>query len=118
MKSVTTSHVQDLDLGVSVLKPTVVEGTPHESATEIWVSPDGSLQLGIWECTPGSFSASREGFDEVCYILSGSARITELPGDGSSVVISAGDTFVTPEGWSGRWEVLETLRKVYVIRKY
>jgi uncharacterized cupin superfamily protein len=111
-----TSNVQDLDLGESVPKPTAVSGNPQESSTDIWVSADGLMHFGIWECTPGTFYATRDNFDEVCYILSGTARITDSSGESGAVVISAGDTFVTPKGWSGQWDVIETMRKVYVIR--
>jgi uncharacterized cupin superfamily protein len=48
----------------------------------------------------------------VCYILSGRATITE-GGSGTVYEVSAGDVIVQPKGWSGRWDVTETIRKVY-----
>lgn len=114
MESMTAADKRDL--GPKSQKPTATYGTPQEASWEIWVSADRSLQFGIWECTQGSFSASREGFDEVCYILSGKARVTEVSSAENSVLISAGDTLVTPAGWSGNWDILEPLKKVYVIR--
>jgi hypothetical protein len=35
--------------------------------------------------------------------------------DGETVELVAGDTAVFPRGWSGTWDIEETLRKVYVI---
>ena len=29
---------------------------------------------------------------------------------------AAGDVIVQPEGWSGRWDVKETIRKVWTLR--
>ena len=34
---------------------------------------------------------------------------------GFKVEISAGDFVVLPPGWSGRWDVTETVRKTYTI---
>lgn len=36
-------------------------------------------------------------------------------GDGEPVTLKAGDTILIPRGWSGAWEIHETLRKLYVI---
>lgn len=107
--------VQNLALSRPTPKASATAGNPKESAYEIWRTSDNSVEIGVWECTPGSFLATREGYDEVCYVMSGSAKITQDVGP--SVVLSAGDTLVTPEGWTGEWEVLETLRKIYVIQR-
>jgi uncharacterized cupin superfamily protein len=43
-----------------------------------------------------------------------SGRATVTDGEtGTRYEISAGDVIVQPKGWSGRWEVTETIRKVY-----
>ncbi|MEV0284900.1 cupin domain-containing protein [Kribbella sp. NPDC050820] len=34
---------------------------------------------------------------------------------GGRYEVSAGDVIVQPRGWSGRWHVTETIRKVYSI---
>jgi uncharacterized cupin superfamily protein len=44
--------------------------------------------------------------------MSGRARITTA--GCPAVVFQAGDALVLPQGWAGRWEVLETLRKFFV----
>jgi uncharacterized cupin superfamily protein len=48
----------------------------------------------------------------VCYIVSGRVRVTDN-GSGNVYEVKAGDVVVQPKGWTGRWEVLETVRKVY-----
>ena len=101
-----------LDLPTS--KATATAGDPMESVRQIWASSDESLECGVWECTPGSFSARRDGYDELCLILSGTVRVTQP--SGASTILGAGDFLVTPAGWTGEWEVLETVRKVFVIR--
>ena len=94
-------------------KPTSSTGQV-ESVLELWASADGSFETGYWECDPGTFTATRDGYDEVAQIISGSATVTG--DDGLVVELVAGSTIVTPAGWSGTWLVHETMRKLYVIR--
>ena len=32
----------------------------------------------------------------------------------AGVELTAGDVLTLPKGWSGRWDILETVRKLYV----
>lgn len=87
-------------------------GDPQVSLVEF--TPQGAhLQVGLWECTPGGWSISERPDTEVVHILSGRVRMTDL--DGAVTEIGAGDVMVLPKGWSGRWDILETTRKLYVI---
>ena len=74
-------------------------------------SHDGS-EMGIWECTPGPSHWVQEQ-NEFIHVLSGSMTVT--PTDGEAVEIGPGDSALFPAGWTGTWEIHETLRKVYVI---
>ena len=94
-------------------KPTSKTGQV-ESVLELWASSDGCIETGYWECDPGTFTATRNGYDEVAQIISGSATVTG--DDGVVLELVAGSTIVTPAGWSGTWQVHETMRKLYVIR--
>jgi hypothetical protein len=72
---------------------------------------DTEVKTGVWECQPGGWQSTRED-TEVCYIVSGRATITD--GENGTVYdVAAGDVIVQPKGWSGRWDVTETIRKVY-----
>jgi uncharacterized protein len=82
-----------------------------EASAEVW-GADG-LRTGVWEVTPGTFSSTREGFHEICQILSGRATIEEP--SGRTFEIAAGSLFVTPAGWRGTWTVHETLRKSWAV---
>ncbi len=76
----------------------------------IW--EDGSLSAGIWECTAGpSYWVQDE--HEVIQVLAG--RMTVTIDGGEPVELGAGDLAVFPKGWSGTWEIHETIRKVYAI---
>lgn len=71
------------------------------------------VSVGVWECTPGGWSIADRGDTETMLLLAGRVRITPL--DGDPVELEEGDVFVLPKGWSGRWDVLDTVRKLYVI---
>jgi len=70
--------------------------------------------IGFWECTPGGWPVVDRPDTEVAYILSGSGKITDdSTGDVNS--IGAGDLVILPVGWTGRWDITDTVRKAYVI---
>jgi uncharacterized cupin superfamily protein len=93
--------------------PTAVDGEPYES----WqvISDDGRVELGVWEVTPGSFRGTCEGYDEQMHVVAGRGTITD--GDGVVTSIRPGVVMLCPDGWSGVWEVGETVRKTYAIVK-
>jgi uncharacterized cupin superfamily protein len=70
------------------------------------------IQVGIWECTPGGWAIKDRPDHETVQILAGRARLTNA--DGTSSELTAGDVLTLPKGWSGRWDVLETVRKLFV----
>jgi uncharacterized protein len=73
---------------------------------------DGPVNVGIWECTPGGWSIERRTNTEIVRILAGRARITDA--SGAVRELEAGSVVVLPRGWSGRWDITETVRKLYV----
>jgi|SRR5690554_5865800 len=102
------------DLSGFLPKPTSIGDTVTEASEELWKDTGaGNVSTGIWEATPGRFSARRDGFHEICYLISGRATLTT--DEGEAVEVGTGDLFVTPAGWVGTWEVHETVRKAYVI---
>jgi hypothetical protein len=92
-------------------RPGANSGDPHTGSREVY-SVDG-VRCGIWECTPGGWDVENRVGTETMVLLTGRVRITTK--GQASVEIAAGDLFVLPAGWSGRWETLETVRKVYTI---
>ena len=70
------------------------------------------MQVGIWECTPGGWAIVDRPNTEIVHLLRGAARITDA--DGTVHELVAGSALVLPRGWSGRWDITETVRKLYV----
>ena len=110
MSEILTHAVHDTanaDLGAHQPKPTAVtEGLTEASATAYQA---GRIATGLWECTPGTFTARRDGYTEICTILSGRVTI-EVEGQDPEE-FGPGDVMVMPSGWEGSWVVHEPLRK-------
>jgi uncharacterized cupin superfamily protein len=86
------------------------QGDP-QTAGKILYEANG-ITAGVWECTPGGWNTVDRHATEAMLFLSGRARLTTVGSE--PVIFQAGDTFVLPKGWNGRWEVLETVRKFFV----
>jgi uncharacterized cupin superfamily protein len=85
---------------------------PEMSTSGVTLWKDGDQEVGVWECTPGPSRWLLETHEFV-HILAG--RMTVTPDGGPAQEIADGDTAVFPRGWSGTWEIHETIRKLYVI---
>ncbi|MBJ2153795.1 cupin domain-containing protein [Paracoccus sp. IB05] len=101
-----------IDLGQLKDKPTTLNPGQQEAAHALWTSPDGVLEIGLWECTPGQFTADRSAAAEFCYFLEGKIVMTHL--DGTKKTLGPGDAIMLPKGWKGTWEIQEHTRKIFV----
>lgn len=71
-----------------------------------------TTRVGIWECSPGQFRATIEDA-EIMHILAGRAVFTF---DGEEPVeFEAGDTLLFPANTKGTWNVIEKIRKIFVV---
>lgn len=67
---------------------------------------------GVWASEVGAW---RVAYDEIelCVILEGRVRLAG--DDGSEATYGPGDAFVIPKGFTGVWDTLAPLRKIYAI---
>lgn len=112
--SITVPRISDVDaLGAALEvvgpKANATDGEPVEAM--LVLHDDGHTQVGIWECTPGSFPSQRDGISEVMCFLAGDATIVDA--DGTRHDARAGVVMQVPDGWRGSWEVRTTVRKTY-----
>lgn len=88
----------------------ITAGDPVQRAQNLFQSPDGRFNSGIWSGEPGTwrvvFSES-----EFCHLLEG--VIVVRGDDGSEATFRAGDAFLTPAGFTGTWEIVEAAKKFY-----
>ena len=92
----------------------LVRGNPLRRTYSHYASAGGEVDAGIWECEPGAwnidFAATR---DEFFHVLEGRIRITSAAGEAKE--FGPGMPCVIPAGFKGLFEVLEPVRKIYVM---
>jgi hypothetical protein len=90
-----------------------VRGASRTRGRLLYKAEGGAPEAGIWECTPGVWKCRVER-DEFCHFLSGRCVYTDE--SGRRTAIEGGDIAMFPAGWNGVCEVIDTVRKVYMIR--
>ena len=91
----------------------ILEGKPEARGAFLWRSDDRCGGAGIYEVTPGSFNTTYI-WDETLYVVEGRVTITDQNGD--AVSLGPGDMAFIPYGTRSRWDVAETVRKVFQLR--
>lgn len=75
---------------------------------------NAGMTAGTWACEPGAWRiAFAKGKDEFFHVLEGCIRITDE--NGTAQTFRAGDACVIPAGFKGLFEVLEPVRKHFVV---
>jgi uncharacterized cupin superfamily protein len=104
----------------TVAQEKIVAGVAGHAVKEIcmqthnhYTDPTEQFFAGIWQSNVGAKSVSYTEEEEVCVILEGRVRLTDLAGNAKE--FGAGSTFVLPAGFKGTWETLEAVKKIYVI---
>lgn len=92
-------------------KPTALTEGLTEAELQIW--QNGKIETGIWEGSVGDFTAERNGYSEICSILSGRVLIEAEGAEPEQ--FGPGDIIAMPSGWKGVWRIQEPLRKHYTI---
>lgn len=90
----------------------LLAGNPQQTARNYFSDTTGQFFAGVWESTPGKWRV-RYTENEFCHITRGSVHIEDDHGSGRT--FKAGDSFVVPAGFSGVWQVRESMSKLYVI---
>ncbi|QYX58565.1 cupin domain-containing protein [Roseovarius sp. SCSIO 43702] len=110
----TFGDLAKVDTGEFAPKPTTLTEGQTEAAVTLWSSGDGRTNIGVWECTPGHFTADRTGAGEYCHIIHGRATVRDSDGSRARE-IGPGDLLVLPQGWTGEWIIHEHMRKLFII---
>jgi uncharacterized protein len=113
LRTMVVAYADVLDAALEPIGPRVGadRGDP-QMGTKVFFSGHG-VEVGVWECTPGGWAIVDRPTTETMMLLGGTVTIT--PAGGEPVGLSEGDVFVLPRGWSGRWDITETVRKLYVL---
>jgi uncharacterized cupin superfamily protein len=89
-------------------------GAPERRTWMVYESEQAGMSAGIWECEVGRWRIQMDPDEhEYMIVLSGRARLHAQ--DGSTTEVGPGQAIVIPGGFAGSFEVLERLRKHFVI---
>lgn len=92
--------------------PALVDAPYESKSWRCFSDGQGRAISGIWEAGP-HLERCQCDFDEMCHILEGQVRLSDATG--RSRTFGAGDSFVVSAGFSGTWENLSYVRKVFFI---
>ena len=112
LTTMVVAYAETLDAALEPWGPRVGFDSGDPQTSGITFFDAGGVSVGVWECTPGGWTITNRPDTETMMVLDGRVRITPL--DGEAVELVEGDVFVLPRGWSGRWDVLDTVRKFWV----
>lgn len=92
----------------------LVRGNPLRRTWSLYESAQGDLSSGIWHCEPGAWRiVFPSGKDEYFFVLEGRLRLHDA--QGGITEVAAGQGAVIPAGFEGVFEVLEPVRKHFVV---
>lgn len=90
------------------------QGCPERRTWTLYEPMSGDLSCGLWACEPGRWRiAFAPDKDEYFFVLEGRVRLHDAAG--GFVDVSAGQGAVIPGGFEGSFEVLERVRKHFVV---
>ncbi|WER45081.1 cupin domain-containing protein [Cupriavidus sp. WKF15] len=117
-----TASVRLIDFQAAAPAPThdrprpdrLVAGNPDRTTWTHYSARHGDFDCGIWACEPGAWRiAFPAGKEEFFHVISGRLRISDDAGAANE--FGPGDACVIPAGFTGLFEVLEPVRKYFVV---
>ena len=94
---------------------TVVSGKPVMESYFQYRSADDRIISGTWKSTVGKYHTiyADPRMHEFVHVIEGTLIIT--PNGGEPITLRPGDAFVIEPGFDGTWEVVEPVRKHFVL---
>lgn len=118
MTDVSQTALVDFATGPSELQKSqppanrLLEGAPQQVTRNLFSDPSGQFLAGVWESTPGKWQVCYTEH-EFCHITRGVVRLEDNAGH--CWRFEAGQSFVIPAGFTGTWQTVETVTKVYAV---
>lgn len=97
-------------LPVEISMEPIVSGAPTAREDVLLDAADGFF--AVWACDAGVYPRVKDKRGSFMYLLEGAGTITDK--DGTTHELTADSVLILPFGWSGHWNITETIRKVYV----
>lgn len=91
-----------------------LSGVPERRTWTLYESLRGDLSAGIWACQPGSWRiVFPDTEDEYFCVLEGRVRLHDA--EGRITEVGPGEAAIIPAGFEGVFEVIEPVRKHFVV---
>ncbi|MFH7764911.1 cupin domain-containing protein [Acinetobacter sp. BSP-28] len=91
----------------------LVQGNPKRETYSLYEHPN--MECGIWHCEVGSWNIQfADNKQEFFQVIEGVVRIHDQA-TATYIEVSAGNAGIIPPGFVGRFEVVEAVKKYYVI---
>lgn len=103
--------LKDAPWPAAVAVPNPVDGEP--ATRTLSFIDDKGRHAGAWTCTPGAFRSDHSGYVELMHIVGGRAQL--VGDDGVIFTLKPGTMFLIPAGWTGTWNITETVTKSFAI---
>ena len=104
----------DLHASKGPARDLLLTSPPPVAQNRVWFEDSsGTLQIGVWECTPYSRKALKPAYCELMHILSGAVAFTQS--SGRSWTVCTGETVIVPAGATNEWSSDVTVRKVFCV---
>ena len=90
----------------------LVQGNPKRETASLYAHPN--MDCGIWQCEVGAWNiVFAPNKQEFFTILEGLVRIHDQ--QGGYIEVSAGKAGIIPPSFQGKFEVVEAVKKYYVV---
>jgi uncharacterized cupin superfamily protein len=90
-----------------------LNGTPTMKLAVIAGDGESPGTVAAWSCDKDGFTYDKLPTPEAAFLLAGKVRLTEAE-TGVVTVVQAGEGYRLPAGWSGTFEALEPVQKIYL----
>lgn len=92
----------------------ILAGNPDQRLWNHYSDPTGQFHAGVWQGEAGCWRVVYDAHEEeLCTVLEGRVRITDS--EGRIQEFGPGSSFVVPGGFTGTWENLERVKKIYAV---
>ncbi|WP_069266139.1 cupin domain-containing protein [Paraburkholderia nodosa] len=106
--------IQDIvPLGAGIGEFTKLEYGMDESDWRATVGKNNHYVIGWWEGKVGVVDFPATTADEAVWLVEGKIALTDA--NGARKEFAAGQGYLLPAGFAGRWETLEDAKKFYVV---
>ena len=106
--------IQDIkELGAGLGEYTKLEYGMDEGDWRAAEGTNGNYVIGFWEGKVGSVEFPETGADEACWLVEGKIALTDV--NGARKEFSAGQGYLLPKGFAGKWETISDAKKFYVL---